>query len=334
MRFRILSLLVLIGICAPVVSAVPPPPPNQNVIILRAALMDRHALSIGPMHGATYEEIAEKLVRPAQNDAEKARVLYRWIAEHIAYDVDSFKNYLDGIRLNSTSARLTLKHRKSVCNGYANLYEAMGIHVGLDVKSISGYGIGWSAANNPDQKPVENHAWNAVRVGGRWYLLDVTWGAGHATRDLKFVRRFKSDYFFTPPEKFYEKHKPTNPIWSLLKSRTFRAPVIEREKNKTIGARLLSAPYEDLHIELGQSAQIVMANDQTLSIGGWLSAKDSSDIMAKTTTYVRASSTPERLTYTITPTQPGRYKFWIGARKASDTGPLPVVFEHTIIVKP
>jgi len=56
---------------------------------------------------------------------------------------------------------------------------------------VSGYGkgVGYQAGHSLAEKRSD-HEWNAVFVGGQWWLLDACWGAG--TVDMKsktFVKR-------------------------------------------------------------------------------------------------------------------------------------------------
>ena len=83
----------------------------------------------------SYEEIADNLAKKAKGDLDKAKLIYLWIAENIDYDIKSLNagKTLDG------SPKVTLKRKKAVCDGYAKLYNAMGEHLGLDVKIIDGY---------------------------------------------------------------------------------------------------------------------------------------------------------------------------------------------------
>jgi transglutaminase/protease-like cytokinesis protein 3 len=157
------------------------------------------------------EALAERLVRPAQDDFDKARALFRWMAANIAYDVDAF---LTGIAGPAT-AEDTLRTGKSVCQGYSSLFERMAKTVGLEVVTISGWGKGWGYV--PGQVLGQpNHAWNAVRIAGRWYLVDATWGAGYVSEARQYVPQLRNLYFLTPPEQFVTNHLPLDPAWQLL----------------------------------------------------------------------------------------------------------------------
>ncbi len=108
------------------------------------------------------------------------------------------------------SAETTLKSRLNVCEGYANLYSALGNEAGLTVLKIPGYGkgFGYMLGENMDES---NHVWNAVKIDGQWLMIEATWGAGFITKEKGFTRRFDEFYFLTPPEQFIFDHLPEDP---------------------------------------------------------------------------------------------------------------------------
>jgi hypothetical protein len=59
------------------------------------------------------------------------------------------------------------------------------------------------------------HAWNAINIEGKWYLLDVTWGAGYVNKGI-FYREYEPDYFMVNPRFFASNHIPDDPKWQLL----------------------------------------------------------------------------------------------------------------------
>jgi hypothetical protein len=62
-----------------------------------------------------------------------------------------------------------------------------------------------------------NHTWNAVKIGGQWKLIDVTWGSGYMTFNGRvFVKQQDDSWYMTSPEKFAEDHFPDDPRWTLL----------------------------------------------------------------------------------------------------------------------
>ncbi|MFP4362491.1 MAG: transglutaminase domain-containing protein [Spirochaetia bacterium] len=172
--------------------------------------IDAHALAAPRSATRSMEALAQYLIEPAETDLEKTRAIFRWITENIEYDVGAF---FSG-RPSSGSPQDTLRSGRSVCSGYSGLFTELATLAGLEVVSVNGYAKGYGY-NQGDTFSSTNHAWNAVRIDGEWYLLDSTWGAGHVN-GRRFVRRYNEFYFLTPPEEFIFTHLPTDPQWQLL----------------------------------------------------------------------------------------------------------------------
>jgi hypothetical protein len=173
------------------------------------AEIDAHALAAPPHVENSIERLAAYLVRPARNDREKVRAIFRWVSDRIAYDTKSF---FSG-NIPDQSAERTLSTRLSVCAGYANLTHALGKAAGLKTEVILGFGRGMNADS---EKPDSNHAWNAVELDGQWHLLDATWAAGSAGEDQKFHKSYDDFWFLTDPKAFLNSHRPDEDRWQLL----------------------------------------------------------------------------------------------------------------------
>ncbi|MFZ2471992.1 MAG: transglutaminase domain-containing protein [Methanothrix sp.] len=174
--------------------------------------IDRHSLNAPSSVQASVESLAAYLIKPAKNDREKARAIFRWITENIDYDLEA---YFTG-NIGSTNNTDVLKSRRSVCTGYSDLFSSLAQEAGLEVVKIRGYGKGYSYRPGNSFTGPTNHAWNAVRINGSWYLMDSTWGAGYVGEDGKYVRRFDEHYFMTQPSQFIFNHFPEDARWQLL----------------------------------------------------------------------------------------------------------------------
>ncbi len=177
------------------------------------AAIDQYALAAPDSAEQSIKALASYLGSSAQDDFEKARAIYRWITGNIAYDFAGYlsKNYGD------QSADAVLKRRTGVCSGYANLFQALGKAMGLQVEVVEGWSKGYGYVTNQlDTEP--NHAWNAVRINGVWYLVESTWGSGSITEEKQFQRSFEGYYFLVPPEQLIYTHFPVDSRWELLTS--------------------------------------------------------------------------------------------------------------------
>jgi hypothetical protein len=205
-----LAVLILALGCAvarPVAEApapVAPPSPWEEA--------DRRAIQAPEAEAKSVGTLAAYLTEGLPSDEEKVRAIYRWMTEHIRYDVIGLRTSDYG----DLSPDGVLQRRSAVCEGYSGLFESLVKAAGFEVAVINGFakGLGFSAG---DAVPAGfNHAWNAVKVRGEWKLLDCTWGAGALNVQGVYARGFEPFYFFTPPEQFIYSHFPSDPKWQLL----------------------------------------------------------------------------------------------------------------------
>lgn len=101
------------------------------------------------------EERAKSIVQE-QTDAsmtpeEKLIKLYAYIIDHVAYD--------DSSRQNRPLGYWALCRGRGVCGDYAEGFCLLARHAGLTCRVVSS----------------ETHAFNAVELDGKWYLLDTLW---------------------------------------------------------------------------------------------------------------------------------------------------------------
>jgi hypothetical protein len=151
----------------------------------------------------------ELLDGAASNDWERARAVYIWLTENIAYDTAS---YFSG-RAAVTDAAGVFRSGKSVCQGYAELFVSLAEGLGLEAVMISGYAKGYGYSEDRILYRT-NHAWNGVRINGEWHLFDATWGAGHVD-GRKFVKDFSGFWFDPHPELYLWTHLPEEERWQL-----------------------------------------------------------------------------------------------------------------------
>ena len=174
--------------------------------------IDKYAINTPSPAEASVDSLAAYLVAPAKNEREKARSIFRWVTENIDYDANGF---FTG-SFEDTSSKDVLKSRKSVCSGYSDIFSSLANSAGLEVVRIAGYGKGYGYLPGENLSAPSNHAWNAVKINGSWYLIDCTWGAGYINDNKKYVRKFDDHYFMTPPSEFIYDHLPEDSRWQLL----------------------------------------------------------------------------------------------------------------------
>lgn len=157
--------------------------------------------------------VVNSLTSGISGTSERVKVLHDWICDNIAYDTDVFKK---NNSIKKQDYVTVLKKKKAVCSGYTNLMNEMCRLAGIESIGISGYskGFGYSGNIKKGQKP--DHDWNAVRIGGRWQLIDVTWDAGFCDWE-HFVKHYSADWLYLTPEQFIFSHLPLDEQYQFLK---------------------------------------------------------------------------------------------------------------------
>jgi kyphoscoliosis peptidase len=110
-----------------------------------------------------------------QNQYEQAWLIYVWITDNIEYNMVGL---LSG-NLGRNDPESVLRTGLSVCEGFASLFERLCQVVGIECCKITGYSkaFGYSIG---DKLTQTDHAWNTIKIGGKWFYVEATWGAGYA----------------------------------------------------------------------------------------------------------------------------------------------------------
>ncbi len=206
---------------------------------------------------ATVEPLVRWLLRDVKDDFLKVKILHDWIADNIDYDAESF--FAGGSPESSWQA--TLARRKAFCQGYAELLQKMCQIAAVPCELISGYGRGFGfVIGQTENVQQSNHAWNAVKIREHWYLLDVTWDAGHV-EGRSYRRQYGTAYLFAEPRHFVHTHFPTGAKWQLLdpllSAEEFAALPLLEGRFFASGLRLSTA-LRRLH-PVGESVQFSIA---------------------------------------------------------------------------
>lgn len=172
-----------------------------------------HQATLFPRQQVTsLQNLAHQLTAPFSSDTDKARAIFSWLHQNIAYDVVSFFNK----NVKASTPQSTFQSGLAVCEGYAALFSNLATYAGLESVVIGGHGkgYGYSALMPGSPLPPYNagHAWNAVKIDdGEWKLIDACWGAGHVQgAGRPYVKCFTPEYFSMPNEEFAIKHFPEN----------------------------------------------------------------------------------------------------------------------------
>jgi len=201
----------------------PPPPPPRDPHAWPWDDTLHPAVAALPASAETSPEAVGRYLAAAERDPWRlARAVHDYVADRVAYDVDAYRA---GV-YPPQDALTTFRSRRSVCAGYAALFEAIGRAAGLTVETVAGRARGLVSTGMG-----EGHAWSAVQLDGRWHLLDTTWDAGYVDAG-GFHKQYGTRYFLAPPEVFVTKHFPDDARWQLLpvprsEGEYMRAPALD-----------------------------------------------------------------------------------------------------------
>jgi transglutaminase/protease-like cytokinesis protein 3 len=176
--------------------------------------------------------LANKIKADFDNDGDKIRAVFVWLTENIKYDLKEYynpkqkrysfkyKNEADKQaklqRIKDQLVDETFKSRKSVCEGYAQSFKKVCDLLNIESKIIKGYAR--NSTNDIGKSPKSsNHAWNAVKVGRQWKLVDATWAAGYAMNN-RWTKFFNDYYFYPNPRDLLRSHFPEEDVWQMVKS--------------------------------------------------------------------------------------------------------------------
>ena len=163
-----------------------------------------------PNKNTSIDELANYFLLKETSDLEKARMIYVWLAENINYDDHGYNSK----QLGDNSAEGVLKTKLAVCAGFANLYQALGEKIGLNIITLTGLAKGYSYDRDlyDNIEDATNHAWNAINIDGVWTIFDATWGQGYAFTNtkgkLESKKVFKNCWFNVDPKISIFSHLP------------------------------------------------------------------------------------------------------------------------------
>lgn len=215
--------------------------------------------SIALMHSKqkykTTLELTRKLTRTLTADHDKFRVFFRWITENVKYKWGAY----------GTNPNKVVTSKKAVCEGYASLLYEMCMLVGIECRIINGYAKSFPENLYTNMKET-NHAWNAVKLYGKWYLIDATWASGgYDPKKRKFTKEYDETYFLTDPAFFALRHFPIDEQWNLTDStfskQEFKKSPIFYTNYHYMGIRLV----EPIKGKVGNSMNIKFISDEPIN---------------------------------------------------------------------
>ena len=133
-------------------------------------------------------EITARIINDSMSSVDKIKAIHDWLVNNTEYDTEGYE--IGNISPDSYTAEGLFKTGRAVCEGYSKAFQQMAESAGFEVIKVNGIGVNSSGT-------TETHAWNQVKVDGKWYNIDVTWDDPVANGDIGFDNlRYK--YFLVP----------------------------------------------------------------------------------------------------------------------------------------
>jgi transglutaminase/protease-like cytokinesis protein 3 len=150
----------------------------------------------------TPSEVSWALTSPFSTQKLKAWSVYVWVISNVSYDQNLYINK----GLVYVTPQDVLHCRKTICDGFAQLFSVLCAEAGIETIKVVGVSKGGSNAD-------ERHAWNLAKLDGQWVEVDPTWGSS-----------FQSNFYFAAdPELFKYTHYAFDAKQQLSKVRLTRA---------------------------------------------------------------------------------------------------------------
>lgn len=138
------------------------------------------------------------IVTEYESERDRAAKAHALVCQLASYDYAEFSAIANGfgsIRSNAHSPVGFLENGEIVCDGYAYVYQWVLLTLGIDSFTVVGY------AGSPGMC----HAWNKVKIEGKWYNADVCWADTGGTSRY-FLR--SDDYFRHHWHSFRDEYVP------------------------------------------------------------------------------------------------------------------------------
>ncbi len=186
---------------------------NQNVVALEKVntVLYDYAKACPAESAKNLKTLVGYLSKGGNSPDQRVELFCYWIAENIAYDTYGFTTG----KYSPTSTILTTK--KGVCENYSELLKSMCDLLGIECHVIDGYSKGYGYTKNKVFQSSD-HAWNIVKLSGKYTFIDLTWASGNmkvTNGKMRFVKALNPAEIFAEPNYFALQHMPSDPRWQL-----------------------------------------------------------------------------------------------------------------------
>lgn len=141
---------------------------NPNIIALNLTYNNSNTES-RQAHFQALEQKAASIVssvtKPEMTEREKAQALSNYVAQNVKYDFAGFQRYQSGQNVyDLQTAYAGLVSGSAICQGFARAYKLLCDKAGIPCIVVFGTTKQFGTA----------HAWNRIKLGGKWETVDTS----------------------------------------------------------------------------------------------------------------------------------------------------------------
>jgi transglutaminase-like putative cysteine protease len=170
-----------------------------------------HARACPEQTASNVPDLVTYLRKAAASENQLVEIFSYWIADNIAYDTDALSDR------SYTPTAKAFAERKGVCQNHAELLQQMCRLTGIECYVVGGYCKSYDYRKNTRFTEAD-HAWNVVKVNGKYVPVDITWASGYLEDrqgTLVFRKELKVSEIMADPDYFIARRLPADPRWQL-----------------------------------------------------------------------------------------------------------------------
>lgn len=160
------------------------------------------------------DKIIHTIDTNCSTDQQKVYCIYQFITSQFKYDLTRFELIQKGKVDRELYMNELMKKHKGVCGDFANLFKTMCDSLAIPCFRVSGYTKTFRIFH-PVHKKRTDHAWNVVRIEGKWYPVDATWGIRQYSEKRYNRKQIDYSYLLADIVTFSKRHHPLDPTYQL-----------------------------------------------------------------------------------------------------------------------
>ncbi len=201
-------------------------------------------------------KLTANVIKGMSSEEDKVLAIHEWVTHQLKWK--NSKSY----ETSHKTVKKSLFKRKGPASSYVILFDEMCKFATIECEIVRGNVTPEYSVNyDPKAYEISNHSWNAVKINGSWFVIDVTFDAGCMQKKKYSVKKFieknimipypggvKRFYFIKKKSKFVHKpsldyylknqemmetHFPLMPMWQLsedtISSNIYRKKLWERK---------------------------------------------------------------------------------------------------------